>query len=112
MLGHSYGCNKVIYYFYKKHPNILGVILASAPGMISSSLSTQSDEYDELLNKAKENINNNEPTKLLHKMIKEIKDVIISSRNKITYEVNNTMQRIGMLVEYEQNDNIKAEYGK
>ncbi len=25
------------------------------------------------------------------KMIEEIKDVIISSRNKITYEINNTM---------------------
>lgn len=69
LLGHSYGCNKVIYYFYKKHPNILGIIFASAPDMMGSYLSAQSDEYEKLLNEAKENIDNNEPTKLLHKMI-------------------------------------------
>jgi len=50
-------------------------------------------------------------------MIKEIKDVIISSRNKIAYEVNNTMLlaywSVGrIIVENEQNGNIKAEYGK
>lgn len=71
LLGHSYGCNKVIYYFYKKHPNILGIILASAPDMIGSHLSIQSDEYKELLQEAKENIDNNEPTKLLHKMVED-----------------------------------------
>ena len=69
LMGHSYGCNKVIYYYYKKHPNILGIILASAPDMIGSHLSAQLGEYKELLQEAKENINNNEPTKLLHKMI-------------------------------------------
>lgn len=51
------------------------------------------------------------------KMIEEIKDVIISSRNKIAYEVNNTMLlaywNVGrIIVENEQNGNIKAEYGK
>ncbi|MBQ7140152.1 MAG: alpha/beta hydrolase [Bacilli bacterium] len=71
LLGHSYGCNKVIYYYYKKHPNILGIILASAPDMIGSHLSNQSGDYKELLEEAKENINNNEPTKLLHKMIED-----------------------------------------
>lgn len=71
LLGHSYGCNKVIYYFYKKHPNILGIILASAPDMIGSHLSAQSDDYKELLQEAKENIDNDEPTKLLHKMIED-----------------------------------------
>ncbi len=50
-------------------------------------------------------------------MIEEIKDVIISSRNKIAYEVNNTMLlaywNVGrIIVENEQNGNIKAEYGK
>ena len=29
LMGHSYGCNKVIYYYYKKHPDILGMVLAS-----------------------------------------------------------------------------------
>lgn len=71
LLGHSYGCNKVIYYYYKKHPNILGIILASAPDMIGSHLSAQVDDYKQLLKEAKENIDNNEPTKLLHKMIED-----------------------------------------
>lgn len=70
LLGHSYGCNKVIYYYYKKHPNILGIILASAPDMIGSHLLLEPD-YKELLAEAKKNIDNNEPTKLLHKMIED-----------------------------------------
>lgn len=71
LLGHSYGCNKLIYYYYKKHPNILGIILASAPDMIGSHLSAQSDDYNELLKEAKANIDNNNPTKLLHKMVED-----------------------------------------
>ena len=51
------------------------------------------------------------------KMIEEIKNIIITSRNKIAYEVNNTMLlaywNVGrIIVENEQNGNIKAEYGK
>ena len=50
-------------------------------------------------------------------MIEEIKNVIISSRRKVAYEVNNTMLmaywNVGrIIVENEQNGNIKAEYGK
>ena len=50
-------------------------------------------------------------------MIQEIKDVIISSRQKVAYEVNSTMLyaywNVGrIIVENEQNGNIKAEYGK
>lgn len=70
LLGHSLGCNKVIYYYYKKHPNILGMILASAPDMIESHLLIE-PEYEELLKEAKENIEKNQPTKLLHKMIED-----------------------------------------
>ena len=70
LLGHSLGCNKVIYYYYKKHPNILGIILASAPDMIGSHLLIEPD-YEELLKEAKENIDKNQPTKLLHKMIED-----------------------------------------
>ncbi len=55
--------------------------------------------------------NNNE------KMIEEIKSVIISSRQKVAYAVNNTMLmaywNVGkIIVKNEQNGNIKAEYGK
>ena len=71
LLGHSYGCNKVIYYYYKKHPSILGVILASAPDMIGSHILAEPNDYKELINEAKQNIDNNEPTKLLHKMIED-----------------------------------------
>lgn len=51
------------------------------------------------------------------KMIEDIKKIIINSRNKIAYEVNNTMViaywNVGrIIVENEQNGNIKAEYGK
>lgn len=70
LLGHSYGCNKVIYYYYKKNPNILGIILASAPDMIGSHKLAQSD-YKELLIEAKENIDAGNPSKLLHKMIED-----------------------------------------
>ena len=50
-------------------------------------------------------------------MIQEIKDVILSNRKKVAYEVNNTMLyaywNVGrIIVENEQNGNIKAEYGK
>lgn len=71
LLGHSYGCNKVIYYYYKKRPNILGIILASAPDMIGLHLIEECDDYKELLKEAKENIDNDEPTKLLHKMVED-----------------------------------------
>lgn len=70
LLGHSYGCNKIIYYYYKKYPNILGIILASAPDMVGSHKLVQKD-YEELLIEAKKNIDNGEPTKLLHKMIED-----------------------------------------
>ena len=70
LLGHSLGCNKVIYYYYKKHPNILGIVLASAPDMVGSHHLAQPD-YEDLLKEAKENIDNGEPERLLHKMIEE-----------------------------------------
>lgn len=89
LLGHSYGCNKVIYYYYKKHPNILGIILASAPDMIGSHLSAQSNEYKELLQEAKENIDNNEPTKLLHKMIEDY--MYMSSQTYYSWFNKNSM---------------------
>lgn len=50
-------------------------------------------------------------------MIEEIKEIVIKSRKKIAYEINNEMLiaywNIGrIIVENEQNGNIKAEYGK
>ncbi len=52
-----------------------------------------------------------------NKMIEEIKEVILNSRQKVAYEINNTMLiaywNVGkIIVENEQQGNIKAEYGK
>lgn len=70
LMGHSYGCNKLIYYYYKKQPNILGLILASAPDMVGLQLYRQND-YKELIKEAKENIDNGNPTKLLSNLFEE-----------------------------------------
>lgn len=56
-------------------------------------------------------INNNE------KMVKEIKEIILNSRKNISYQINNSLLNaywnVGrIIVENEQNGNIKGEYGK
>ena len=70
LMGHSYGCNKVIYYYYKKHPNIVGIILASAPDMVGLQLLRQND-YKELIKEAKDNIDKGNGTKLLSNIIED-----------------------------------------
>lgn len=70
LMGHSYGCNKLIHYYYKKHPNVLGLILASAPDMVGLQLLRQKD-YKELIKEAKENIDNGNPTKILSNLIED-----------------------------------------
>ena len=70
LMGHSYGCNKLIYYYYKKHPGILGVILASAPDMVGLQLLRQKD-YKELIKEAKENIDNGYSTKILSNLVED-----------------------------------------
>jgi len=99
LLGHSYGCNKVIYYYYKKHPNILGIVLASAPDMIGSHIMNQED-YEELLKEAKENIDNGEPNKLLHKMVEDY--MYMSSQTYYNwYNLNSNLNNIPVI----KNDN-------
>lgn len=70
LMGHSYGCNKVIYYNYKKNPNIEGIILASAPDMVGLQLYGQKD-YKKLIQEAKENIDNGKPRKILSNTIED-----------------------------------------
>lgn len=70
LLGHSFGCNKLIYYYYKKKPNILGMIFASAPDMIGSHLKKEK-YHEELLKEAKFNLKKNEPLKLLSRMVED-----------------------------------------
>lgn len=74
LAGHSYGCNKLIYYYYKKRPDILGLILASAPDMVGLHLERQSD-YKDLLKEAKDNIDNDSPTKILSNIIEDYMDM-------------------------------------
>lgn len=71
LAGHSYGCNKVIYYLSKKKIlEVKGVILASAPDMQGLTLKNEKNYY-KLLDEAILNIKNNEPTKLLSKMVED-----------------------------------------
>lgn len=70
LLGHSLGSNKVIYYYYKKRPEISGIILASAPDMIGSHVLNDPD-YEELITEAKENLDQNKSKKLLHKLVED-----------------------------------------
>ena len=70
LMGHSYGCNKLIYYYYKKRPEILGVILSSAPDMVGLQLLRQKD-YSILIKEAKENIDNGDSTKLLSNLVED-----------------------------------------
>lgn len=70
LMGHSFGCNKLIYYYYKKQPEILGLIFASAPDMVGLQLYRQKD-YNELIKEAKENIDNGNLTKLLSNLVED-----------------------------------------
>lgn len=78
LMGHSYGTNKLIYYYYKKHPNILSLVLASTPDMVGLQLYRQAD-YNELIKEAKENIDNGKETKLLSNLVEDY--MYMSSRN-------------------------------
>lgn len=78
LMGHSYGCNKLIYYYYKKNPDILGVILASAPDMVGLQLYRQSD-YNELIKEAKENIDKGNKDRLLSNLVEDY--MYMSSRH-------------------------------
>lgn len=70
LMGHSYGCNKLIYYYYKKHPEILGMVLASAPDMVGLHLYRQ-ENYKELIKEAKQNIDSGNKTKLLSSLLED-----------------------------------------
>lgn len=70
LMGHSYGCNKLIYYYYKKKPDIFGMVLASAPDMVGLQLYRQKD-YKKLIKEAKENIDNNKGDSLLSNLVED-----------------------------------------
>ena len=65
--------------------------------------------------KRKNNTLNSE--QIITNLFNEIEQIIVNSRNEITYQINNTLVNtyfnIGkIIVENEQNGNIRAEYGK
>lgn len=67
------------------------------------------------LTKRKSKLENNE--QIITNLFNEIEQIIITSRNEITYQINNTLVNtyfnIGkIIVENEQSGNIRAEYGK
>lgn len=71
LMGHSLGCNKVIYYFSQKRPKeVVGIILASPPDMIGLIRKHEyQSNFDDLYKEAVENVKNNEPRKVLSGMI-------------------------------------------
>lgn len=71
LLGHSLGCNKVIYYLHRnKQKDIVGIILASPPDMVALVKKPGYQlNYGELLKEAKENLKKGEPRKLLSGLI-------------------------------------------
>lgn len=68
LMGHSLGCNKIIYYIYKNNPKIDGVILASPPDMVGLTL-IEEPTYNDLIKEAKENIDSGNPRKLLDELL-------------------------------------------
>lgn len=71
LMGHSLGCNKVIYYFSNKKPsNVISVILASSPDMVGLLKSPKyQPNYEKLLNEAKENVKKGQPRKILSSLL-------------------------------------------
>lgn len=70
LLGHSLGCNKVIYYFSEKHPELAGLILASAPDIIGSHLRGDK-KHPQLLAEAEQKIAAGQPKALLSEMTED-----------------------------------------
>lgn len=67
LLGHSLGCNKVVYYLHNyTDPDITGVILASPPDMMGlAELEKYQPNHTELLKEARELVASGKPRHLL-----------------------------------------------
>lgn len=67
LLGHSLGCNKVVYYLHNHpDPDIVGVILASPPDMVGLvELERYQPDHQELLGEARELVKSGKPRQLL-----------------------------------------------
>jgi pimeloyl-ACP methyl ester carboxylesterase len=70
LMGHSLGCNKTIYYLYKRNPkNITGLILASPPDMIGQLKPAHHPNNKALFIEARKNVKHNKQRKILSKPI-------------------------------------------
>jgi pimeloyl-ACP methyl ester carboxylesterase len=68
LMGHSLGCNKIIYYFSQRKPkDVVGMILASPPDLIGQLKPEYQPDAKELLEEAQMNVKNGHPRKLLSK---------------------------------------------
>lgn len=54
-MGHSLGCNKVLYYLSKNKNRVQGLILASAPDMVGI-IKKEESKFDNLLSEAESNV--------------------------------------------------------
>lgn len=68
LMGHSLGCNKVIYYIHEKNPKLDGVILASPPDMVGLTL-LEEPTYEDLVKEAKRNVEEGSPRKILNELL-------------------------------------------
>lgn len=68
LAGHSFGCCKVLYYYYMKRTNAAGIIFASAPDMQGLTRMYEPD-YDLLLEETEKNIKDGSPKKLTSKRV-------------------------------------------
>ncbi|WP_251716232.1 alpha/beta fold hydrolase [Lactobacillus agrestimuris] len=68
LAGHSFGSNKVLYYYYKNHPDIIGIIFASPPDMQGLTRMYEPN-YDSLLKETEKNIREGQPRKLTSKLV-------------------------------------------
>lgn len=68
LAGHSFGCCKVLYYYYTKQKNVDGIIFASAPDMQGLTQMYEPD-YNLLLAESERNVREGMPQKLTSKSV-------------------------------------------
>lgn len=68
LMGHSLGCNKVLYYLSQNPQFIDGVVFLSPPDMIGLTKNEEKN-FEKIMKKAKENIINGESNKILDTLV-------------------------------------------
>lgn len=100
LMGHSLGCNKALYYLSKTKESIDGVIFLSPPDMIGLT-KLEEENFEDFMNEAKYNVDNNKPNKLLNNLLCDFD--YVSSKTFINfYTENNAIDNFPI----ERNPNI------